>query len=399
MPAWLRAHPGAWGVLVLVLGALIGLWWLGNRDVESQPSGPIPHLPTRTPATEPTAVAQESTPLLPTATVTPAPTDSPVPSDTQVPSDTPVPPTATPSLTPTVVLLTPVAGLPCGLFPADNIWNRQIRDLPVHPQSAAYIKSIGGDAVLHPDFGAGQWQGGPIGIPVTVARLGAKLVPLHFTAYGDESDPGPYPVPTNAPVEGGPAAKGDRHVIVVDSATCTDYELYHAQPRRDGSWNAGSAARWPLTSNALRPAGWSSADAAGLPILPGLVRYDEVASGTIRHAIRFTTANIQETYVWPAGHSDGTSTDPNVPPMGVRLRLNPDLDLSGFDPKTQVILRALQDYGMILADTGDRLNISGAPDSRWNDDLLLTMEAIHASDFEVVDTSGLMIDPASAASR
>jgi hypothetical protein len=154
-----------------------------------------------------------------------------------------------------------------------------------------------------------------------------------------------------------------------------------------------------LTTNALRPAGWSSADAAGLPILPGLVRYDEVASGVIRHAIRFTTSDIQDTYVWPAGHSDGTSTDPAAPPMGVRLRLKAGVDLTGFDAKTQVILRALQDYGMILADSGDRLNISGSPDSRWNDDLLLAMETIHASDFEVVDTSGLMIRPDSAASR
>jgi hypothetical protein len=394
MPAWLRAHPGAWGVLVLVLGAFIGLWWLGNRAVESPPAA------TRTPAAVPTTALPPTATLPPPAPDTPVPSAPPVPPrETPVPSDTPVPPTATPSPTPTVVLLTPPAGLPCGLFPADNIWNRPVRDLPVHPQSAAYIESIGGDAVLHPDFGAGQWQGGPIGIPVTVARAGARLVPLHFTAYGDESDPGPYPIPTSAPVEGGPAAKGDRHVIVVDPATCTDYELYHARPRRDGSWNADAAAKWLLTSNALRPAGWSSADAAGLPILPGLVRYDEVASGVIRHAIRFTTSDIQDTYVWPAGHSDGTSTDPAAPPMGVRLRLKAGVDLTGFDAKTQVILRALQDYGMILADSGDRLNISGSPDSRWNDDLLLAMETIHASDFEVVDTSGLMIRPDSAASR
>ena len=168
-------------------------------------------------------------------------------------------------------------------------------------------------------------------------------------------------------IEGGPTTSGDRHVIVVQSGTCMEYELYHAQPQSNGSWNADTAARWSLASNALRPAGWSSADAAGLPILPGLVRYDEVASGVIRHAIRFTTANIAQGYVWPARHSDGSSTDPNVPPMGTRLRLKASVNISGFDAKTQVILRALQDYGMILADNGGRLNISGAPDSRWND--------------------------------
>jgi hypothetical protein len=185
----------------------------------------------------------------------------------------------------------------------------------------------------------------------------------------------------------------------VQSGTCVDYELYHGQPQSNGSWNADTAAKWSLTSNALRPAGLSSADAAGLPILPGLVRYDEVTSGVIRHAIRFTTANISSSYIWPARHSDGSSSDPNVVPMGARLRLKASVNISGFDSKTQIILRALQDYGMILADTGGDLNISGSPDSRWNDNLLNAMEAIHASDFEVVDTAGLMIDPNSAQSR
>jgi hypothetical protein len=380
-------------LLVLVLVGF-SLLWLWNDAVGSRPADRplLPGTPTLVPDQTKAANA-------PSAGV---PTRLPPPSlagETPVPTGTPLPPSPTPSPSPTVVLLTPPPGLPCGLFPANNIWNRPVRDLPVDPRSAAYIKSIGGATVLHPDFGSGQWEGGPIGFPVTIARQGTRLVPIHFTAYGDESDPGPYPIPADAMVQGGPLSTGDRHVIVVDSMTCIDYELYHARPRSDGSWDAGSASRWLLTSNALRPNGWTSADAAGLPILPGLVRYDEVASGVIRHAIRFTTAHIAPRYIWPAGHSDGTSSNPDAPPMGMRLRLKPGVDLRRFDGKTQVILRALQDYGMILADTGGPLNISGSPDSRWNDNLLNAMEALHASDFEMVDTSGLMIRPDSAASR
>ncbi|HEX6607061.1 MAG TPA: hypothetical protein VF276_09125 [Chloroflexia bacterium] len=284
----------------------------------------------------------------------------------------------------------------CPLFPADNIWNRAVNTLPVHPNSAGYINSIGGGASLHPDFAAGSWNGAPIGIPVNVVPATQPLVPLNLGQWAGVSDPGPYPIPPNAAIEGG---SGDRHVLVVQSGTCLAVELYHADPAGGGAWNADTAARWSLTSNALRPNGWSSADAAGLPILSGLVYYDEVATGAIHHAIRFTTANIGQSYVWPARHSDGDSTDPNVPPMGTRLRLKASVDISGFDGKTQVILRALQTYGMILADTGGPLNISGAPDGRWNDELLNAMEAVHASDFEAVDTSSLMIDPNSGQSR
>jgi S-layer homology domain len=284
----------------------------------------------------------------------------------------------------------------CPLFPADNIWNRAVTTLPVHPNSAGYINSIGGGASLHPDFAAGSWNGAPIGIPVNVVPATQPLVPLNLGQWAGVSDPGPYPIPPNAAIEGG---SGDRHVLVVQSGTCLAVELYHADPVGGGAWNADTAARWSLTSNALRPNGWSSADAAGLPILSGLVYYDEVATGAIHHAIRFTTANIGQSYVWPARHSDGDSTDPNIPPMGTRLRLKASVDISGFDSKTQVILRALQTYGMILADTGGELNISGAPDSRWNDELLNAMEAVHASDFEAVDTSSLMIDPNSGQSR
>jgi S-layer family protein len=284
----------------------------------------------------------------------------------------------------------------CPLFPADNIWNRAVTTLPVHPLSDAYINSIGVDVGLHPDFAAGNWNGAPIGFPVNVVPATQPLVPLNLGLWASVSDPGPYPIPANAIVQGGTS---DGHLLLVQSGTCLAVELYHAAPAGGGAWSADAAARWSLTSNALRPAGLTSADAAGLPILPGLVRYDEVVSGAIRHAIRFTAGTIAPSYIWPARHSDGSSSDPDAPPMGVRLRLKASVDISGFDGKTQVILRALQDYGMILADTGGPLNISGSPDSRWNDNLLNAMEALHASDFEVVDTSGLLTDPNSAASR
>jgi hypothetical protein len=347
--------------------------------------------PQRTPTRTATATRTSPPAATQTATRTPAsvPTQTATRTPASVPTNTPVAATATPGAIP---------GLPC-FFPVDNIWNRNVRSLPVHPKSAGYINAIGATAPLHPDFAAGQWNGGPIGIPVDVVLSTQPFVPINLGLWRSVSDPGPYPIPANAHIEGGSTTSGDRHVIVVQSGTCMEYELYHAQPQSNGSWNADTAAKWSLTSNALRPAGWSSADAAGLPILPGLVRYDEVASGVIRHAIRFTTATIAPGYVWPARHSDGSSSDPNALPMGTRLRLKASVNISGFDAKTQVILRALQDYGMILADSGDRLNISGSPDSRWDDNLLNAMGALHASDFEAVDTSGLMLDPNSAQSR
>jgi hypothetical protein len=284
------------------------------------------------------------------------------------------------------------------MFPADNIWNRNIAALPTHTLSNNYMNSIGLSTAVHADFGSGLWNGGPIGIPyVTVPGI-QPLVPITFT-YADESDPGPYPVPTDAPIEGGPNSTGDRHVLVVDRDACKLYEMYSSYPHTDGSWDAGSGALFPLTSNALRPVTWTSADAAGLPILPGLANYDEVASGIIRHALRFTASRTQRAYIWPARHYASSYTDPNLPPMGLRVRLKAGVNISGYSPEVRVILQALKDYGMFLADNGSSWFISGAPDERWNNDALHTMGNLHGSDFEAVDESSLMIDPNSGQSR
>ncbi len=287
----------------------------------------------------------------------------------------------------------------CAIFPADNIWNTPVDMLPVDPNSAAYIASIGADTGVHPDFGSGTWEGEPIGIPYVVVPGTQPKIPIHFVEYGDESDPGPYPVPPNAPIEGGSNSSGDRHVLVVDADNCMLYELYHAYPQTDGSWNAGSGAIFDLSSHTLRPAEWTSADAAGLPILPGLVRYDEVATGEIRHALRFTVLQTRRAYVWPARHFASYLTGAEYPPMGQRFRLRADFDISGFSFEMQVILRALKEYGMIVADNGAPWYISGAPDERWNNEELHELYRVHGSDFEAVDVSSLMVDPDSGQVR
>jgi hypothetical protein len=275
-------------------------------------------------------------------------------------------------------------------LPADNIWNTRIDGLPVSSFSGSYIASIG-SAGLHPDFGT-VWNGAPNGIPFVVVPGMQPRVPVSFT-YADESDPGPYPIPTNAAIEGGSTSTGDRHVIVVDNGACTLYELYSAYPQADGSWSAGSGAAYSLNSDALRPAGWTSADAAGLPILPGLVRYDEVAAGGIQHALRFTAAVTQKAYVWPARHFASNNTSTSVPPMGTRVRLKASVDISSFSPANQVILQAFKTYGLLLADNGSNWYVSGAPDSRWNDSDLAALHQISGGSFEVVDATSLMIDP------
>ena len=287
----------------------------------------------------------------------------------------------------------------CPMFPANNIWNRRVDTLPVHPMSNAYIASIGLEHNVHADFGSGLWNGGPIGIPFVKVPAGQAMVDINFTAYGDESDPGPYPVPTNAPVEGGPEADGDRHVLVLQESTCTLYELYRAFPNADGSWDAESAAVYDLRSNALRPEGWTSADAAGLPIYPGLVTYDEVTSGAIRHAIRFTAPDTQRKYIWPARHFASDSDDPDLPPMGLRVRLKSSVDLAHYPQQVRVILQAMKDYGLILADNGSPWYISGAPDPRWDNDVLHAMDDLQGSDFEAVYTDDLMVQPDSGQSR
>jgi len=282
--------------------------------------------------------------------------------------------------------------VPCAVFPADNVWNANISALPVHPLSDDYIASIGAATGLHPDFGT-TYNGVPNGIPYAVIPATQPTVPVTFR-YADESDPGPYPIPPDAPIEGGPKSRGDQHVLLVQAGTCELLEVFAARPRQQGKrWTAGSGAVWNLGSNALRPATFTSADAAGLPILAGLVRYDEVASGAINHALRFTVPASQRTFVWPARHQAGSSTDPNLPPMGLRLRLKASVDISGFSAANQAILTALKRYGMFVADNGGAWFITGAPDPRWDDDDLHLLAQIHGTDFEAVDESGLMVDP------
>jgi len=289
---------------------------------------------------------------------------------------------------------------PCPVFPADSIWKRDISTLPVHPMSDTWVMSIGTDAPLHPDFGAGPYHTRLVGIPYTVIGATQPLVPVTFT-YADESDPGPYPIPSLVPVEGGSrrpsAGKGDAHVLLVDPATCHLYEVFAAKRLQEGAaWTGGSGAVFDLTSNALRPDGWTSADAAGLPILAGLVRYDEISAGQVTHALRFTAAATQRAYVWPARHFASSATDPALPPMGIRARLKASVDISSFSTTNRIILEGLRRYGMILADNGAPWFISGAPDRRWNDEDLHALKTLRGSDFEVVDQSSLMIDPDSA---
>ena len=272
-------------------------------------------------------------------------------------------------------------------FPADNAWNIPVDRAPVDPNSDALINSIGRSRPLHPDFGA-NYGGGPFGIPYIVVAGDTPRVPVSFE-YADESDPGPYPVPPNAPIEGGPSAQGDRHVLVIDRAHWTLYELYDAHPN-GGGWKAGSGAVFPLNSDALRPAGWTSADAAGLPIFPGLVRYDEVVGQrAIRHALRFTVRRTRRAYVAPARHFASRSGDPALPPMGMRVRLKAGFSISHYPPEAQVILQALKTYGMILADNGSDWFLSGAPDARWNDDELNALKHVTGNDLEVVQMGPL----------
>jgi hypothetical protein len=273
-------------------------------------------------------------------------------------------------------------------FPADNAWNQNIASAPVDPNSAAIINFIGANDPLHPDFGSGEYNGSSIGIPYIVVDSQQTPIAINFTAYGDESDPGPMPVPANAPIEGYPnPGSGDRHVLVVDNSTCWLYELYSSYPQTDGSWNVASAAVWDLLADEQRPLTWTSADAAGLSIFAGLARYDEVASGEIKHALRFTLQNSRAAFVPPASHWAATSTNANAAPMGMRLRLKASFDVSKFSAANQVILKALQQYGMIMADNGSNMYISGAPDDRWSNDDLHSLDQVTASDFEVVQMS------------
>jgi len=278
----------------------------------------------------------------------------------------------------------------CPVFPANNIWNTPIDHLPVKSNSATLVNTIGASKYVHADFGSGTWNGGPIGIPfITVTGAQAKY-PASFT-YAGESEPGPYAIPLTAPIEGGSAATGDRHAIAIDTTNCLLYELFAAYPEVN-SWRAGSGAIYDLKSQALRPAGWTSADAAGLPIMPGLVTYEEVAAGEIKHAIRFTAPQTKREYVWPARHFASSLTGTQYPRMGERFRLKASFDISGFPADVRVILRAMKKYGVILADNGSAWFISGKPDSRWNNTNLQKLHGVLGSAFEAVDATALMVD-------
>jgi hypothetical protein len=306
-------------------------------------------------------------------------------------------PTTAPPAGPRPANGTPTALGNCTLFPRSSYWYANVSTLPVHTSSASYITSIGATAGLKADFGSGLWDGGPIGIPYVVVPAGQPKVPVSFD-YADESEPGPYPIPADAPIEGGAQSDGDRHILVVDQTDCTLYETWSTYPDGAG-WKAGSGAVFDLSSNALRPDGWTSADAAGLPILPGLVRYDEIAAGHIDHAIRITVPRTQKLHVWPARHDASSRTDPNLPPMGLWLRLRADFDTSGFPREAQIILEALKQHGAIVADNGSAWYMSGAPDERWNNDALATLRRVPGSAFEAIDATSLIANPNSGQVR
>jgi len=302
-----------------------------------------------------------------------------------------------------VPVLTLVLALACGssaaavstdgygeVFPQDNPWNIDISAFPVNSNSANYVTSIGSTAQLHPDFGT-QISGVPWGIPYDVVAGTQPDVAMDFVTYPAESDPGPYPFPPDCPVEGGLAApaSSDRHALVVDKDHHLLYELYNAFPQSNGSWTAANGALFNLASNAMRPLGWTSADAAGLPVFPGLARYDEVAAGAIRHALRFTVQTSQNTFVYPARHFASSSSNANLPPMGLRFRLKATANLSGLSPEALIIATCLQHYGMMVADNGGNWFVSGAPDPNWNDADINTLKTLHGSDFEAVDTSSM----------
>lgn len=354
------------------------------------PGSPAPIGDLAASSQEPTALPTESPTVLPAATAEPATSPTitiaptlrptaitfPTPAPRATPRPASTPPVSTP--TPTAAPIAPLSA--CSIFPTSNVWNRRVDGLTVAADSAARIAAIGIGGSLHPDFSAA----GGYGIPYNVVGSSTPRSGVAFQ-YADESDPGPYPIPTQPKIEGG----SDRHVLMVDTSACTLFELYSAVKGGSG-WTAGSGAIWDLGSNALRPSGWTSADAAGLPIFPGLVRYAEVAAGAIRHAIRFTAPTTCNGFVYPARHEAGSGSCAVEPPMGLRIRLKASVDISGFGPQSQVILTALQRYGMLLADNGSPWYITGAPDSHWNDDELHGLGALTGADFEVVDTTGFV---------
>ncbi len=291
-------------------------------------------------------------------------------------------------------------GTRCPAFPADNVWNTPVTGLPVDKHSAAWLAHMdAGSSYLHPDYGPGGGSS-PYGIPWQIVAPSVRFIHLHFL-YADESDRGPYPFSASTPIEGGPASSGDRHALMVDPRTCVLYELYDAHYRRSGVSTAGSGAIWQLRSNRLRPASWTSADAAGLPILPGLVDYDEIRAGRIAHAIRFTAAITSDRYLWPARHEAGSTTDPGEPPMGARFRLRAGFRLPAAQcfRACQVVITAMKTYGLILADNGSNWYFQGATDRRWTYTMVDQLKAIPAREFQAVDESCLMVDINSGQAR
>ncbi|HEX8024898.1 MAG TPA: hypothetical protein VF484_01710, partial [Candidatus Limnocylindrales bacterium] len=334
--------------------------------------------PKKTP--RPTATPRPSATATPTTPPTTPPTQPPTPPP---PTNPPTnPPTQPPTQPPTAPPTTPPT---CTLFPSTNVWNKDISTLPVRSDSAALMASIGNTAALHPDFSSLAWNNGiGYGIPFNVTNASTPKYTVTFQ-YAGESDAGPYPIPANPKIEG----DTDSHLLSWDTTGCYLYELYDAH-LVGGQWTAGSGAIWNLTSNALRPAGWTSADAAGLPILPGLVRYDDIVAGVINHALRFTAPYTAQSYIYPARHQAGCTGSSCLAPMGLRIRLKASVNISGYPLEDQIILTALKRYGMLLADNGSPMYLTGAPDSRWNDDNLHLLQQLHGSDFEAVDTSTLV---------
>jgi hypothetical protein len=291
------------------------------------------------------------------------------------------------TLAPTAQAAPPrIAG--CPVLAADSAWNQRVDRAPVARDSARLIRAIGLDAGFHADFGSGTWEGAPIGIPFTVVDGGQRRVPVSF-GYAGESDRGPYPIPPDAPIEGGRHGDGDRHVLVVDKRACKLHEIYDAHPLAGGArWRAGSGAIFDLRRGDLqRPRGWTSADAAGLPILPGLARYEEVAAGAIEHALRFTAPRTRARFVWPASHFASSSDSASLPPMGLRVRLKRGVSLRGLPPQARVIAVAMKRYGLLLADNGSPWYVSGAPHPKWDNDQLHALDRLRGRDFEVVDGS------------
>ena len=335
----------------------------------------------------------------------PTPTPSPAPSPTPAPAPTPVPAPA-PAPAPTSIAYGDFSRASLGsgaalngalAFPSNNAWNTDVSAAPVDPNSDALIASIGLATGLHPDFGAGLYNGSPIGIPYVVVAGTQPRVAMNWQAYGDESEAGPYPVPPNAPVEGAPDINGDRHVLVIDRDNNRLYELYRAFVNSNGSWNADGGAVFHLDSNNVRPTaqpGWTSADAAGLAVFPGLARFEEAALGPggIRHALRFTVQNSRRAYVPPASHWASSKTNTNLPPMGMRVRLKASYVIpASFSVQTRALLTAMKTYGMIMADNGSNWYVSGAPDERWDNGALVSeLSQVHGSHFEVIRMDGLV---------